>query len=109
MLFGDVAASLSKDGADCPGIKFFVSRKCERLFFSTSREASNLDVRSALGVECETEAGENRDEVIARQPLRFRHEQDPTPSLGEEWDFGKVQVPEGSLLQGGGRLLLEDW
>ena len=62
-----------------------------------------------LGVECETEAGENRDEVVARQPLRFSYEQDPTPSLGEEWDFGKVQVPEGSLLQGGGRLLLEDW
>ena len=47
LFFGDVAASLSNGWRGLSRHQVLVSRKCERLFFSTSREASNLDVRSA--------------------------------------------------------------
>jgi hypothetical protein len=65
ILFGDEASCLAKDGSARSCIQLRMGRDGERLGDSVRKNTAQLDVTAALGVNGETEAAENRDDLRA--------------------------------------------
>jgi hypothetical protein len=71
-LCGDEATCLADDGAERAGVQF--SMGGDRLYLSSGwRFPNELDVAAVLRGGPESEAAEDADDLVAREPTKLRH------------------------------------